>query len=79
MKKLILALALLLSFSVFASDGGDKEKNPWQTGDKDIPTAYLPLSLDVDDCIFLSETATTKIYECDGGKVFGVFTYIVAK
>ena len=80
MKNLIgLTLTIWLSLFIAATANaeGSKSQNPWQNGDLEIPTAYLPLNIDLADCTLVSTTDSGTTYECDGGKVFGTFTYFV--
>lgn len=55
-----------------ANAGGGGKVESWQTTGE-LPTAHLPLTLDLETCTLLFETDREKIYECVSF-VFGTFT-----
>ena len=57
--------------------GGDKV-NSWQNNTSELPTAYLPLSLNLDTCEPVSENEISTTYSCDSF-VFGTFTVVDPK
>ena len=76
--KLLMIVLLVSPFMALASQdgGGDgNQTNSWQNNDSELPTAYLPLSLNLETCEEISKTELTITYECVSF-VFGTFIVV---